>query len=60
MNRTALWLLVSVTFLTPALHSQNIQVDKNNRTIAITKNGDIESATCSSATGPALALCMKP
>jgi hypothetical protein len=29
-------------------------------TIAITRNGDIESATCSSATGPALALCMKP
>jgi hypothetical protein len=28
--------------------------------IAITRNGDIESATCSSATGPALALCMKP
>jgi hypothetical protein len=29
-------------------------------TIAITRNGDIEAATCSSATGPALALCMKP
>ena len=36
MNRTALCLLVSVTFLTPGLRSQNIQVDKNNRTIAIT------------------------
>jgi hypothetical protein len=29
-------------------------------TIAITRNADIEAATCSSATGPALALCMKP
>ena len=29
-------------------------------TIAISKNPDIEAATCSSATGPALALCMKP
>ena len=29
-------------------------------TIAITRNGGIEAATCSSATGPALALCMKP
>ena len=29
-------------------------------TIAISKNADIEAATCSSATGPALALCMKP
>jgi uncharacterized protein YggE len=39
MNRTALCLLVSVTFLTPGLRSQNIQVDKNNRTIAITTTG---------------------
>ena len=29
-------------------------------TIAISKNADIEAATCSSATGPALALCMEP
>jgi hypothetical protein len=29
-------------------------------TIAISRNADIEAATCSSATGPALALCMKP
>lgn len=29
-------------------------------TIAISKNADIEAATCSSASGPALALCMKP
>ena len=28
-------------------------------TIAITRNADIDSATCTSATGPALALCMK-
>jgi collagen triple helix repeat protein len=28
-------------------------------TIAISRNADIEAATCSSATGPALALCMK-
>jgi Collagen triple helix repeat (20 copies) len=29
-------------------------------TIAISRNADIEAATCTSATGPALALCMKP
>ena len=29
-------------------------------TIAISRNADIEAATCSSTTGPALALCMKP
>src|ERR1700735_1075460 len=29
-------------------------------TIAVTRNADIEAATCSSATGRALALCMKP
>jgi Collagen triple helix repeat (20 copies) len=29
-------------------------------TIAITRNADIEAATCTGATGPALALCMKP
>ena len=28
--------------------------------IGIKRDADIESATCSSATGPALALCMKP
>jgi hypothetical protein len=43
MNRTALWLLVSVTFLAPALHSQNIQVDKNNRTIAITTSDKVSA-----------------
>jgi hypothetical protein len=29
-------------------------------TIQITKNADIESASCSNSPGPALALCMKP
>jgi hypothetical protein len=29
-------------------------------TLAITKNADIESASCSNSPGPALALCMKP
>jgi Collagen triple helix repeat (20 copies) len=28
--------------------------------IAITKNADIEAASCSNSPGPALALCMKP
>ena len=28
--------------------------------IAITRNADIEAATCSNSPGPALALCMKP
>jgi hypothetical protein len=28
--------------------------------IAITRNADIESASCSNSPGPALALCMKP
>jgi hypothetical protein len=29
-------------------------------TVAITRNADIESASCSNSPGPALALCMKP
>lgn len=36
MTRIALWVAVAVTIMTPGLRGQNIRVDKNNRTIAIT------------------------
>lgn len=36
MKRTALWVAVAVTICAPLLSAQTIQVDKNNRTIAIT------------------------
>jgi hypothetical protein len=37
-----------------------ISVTCPSGTIAITKNADVEAATCSNSPGPALALCMKP
>jgi hypothetical protein len=46
--------------LTCSPEEKLISVTCPGGTIAITKNGGIEAATCSSATGPALALCMKP
>ena len=46
--------------LTCSPEEKLISVTCPGGTIAITRNADIEAATCSSATGPALALCMKP
>jgi hypothetical protein len=46
--------------LTCSPEEKLISVTCPGGTIAITRNGGIEAATCSSATGPALALCMKP
>ena len=46
--------------LTCSPEERLISVTCPGGTIAITRNGGIEAATCSSATGPALALCMKP
>jgi uncharacterized protein len=36
MQRIVRWVAVAVTIVAPGLQAQNIQVDKNNRTIAIT------------------------
>jgi uncharacterized protein YggE len=39
MNKAALWLALATTVSLSSLHAQTIQVDKNNRTLAVTATG---------------------
>jgi Collagen triple helix repeat (20 copies) len=46
--------------LTCSLGEKMVSATCPGGTIQITRNADIESASCSNSPGPALALCMKP